>query len=377
LPVEKRYQVFVSSTYKDLEEERREIIQALLELDCIPSGMELFPAANDDQWSLIKGVIDDCDYYIVIIAGRYGSVAADGLSFTEMEYRYALSVGKPIIAFLHKHPENISAAKTESDPPRKLKLDEFRDLAQKKMVKFWETPSELGSVVSRSLIRLIKDNPAEGWVRGGAISSDDAREEILRLNIKIKDLEEEVASTFVIDKAMAADLARGADNTKVRFIVSVRLDGSSYRTKKYYYDLTFTWDEIFSKIAPALINEATERQIEGRIAEYARIKYSDQLNSRFSKDDETFSDIGVEDDSRDAVIVQFIAIGWMQKGVRKRTAGDSGRYFALTGQGEKAMYELRAIRKSSAAAVASLQQAERLALEQDDVEVNTSEKEDD
>src|SRR6185295_5102911 len=63
--MKKRYQVFVSSTFVDLQEERNEVMQALLELDCIPAGMELFPASNDDQWTLIKNVIDDCDYYIV------------------------------------------------------------------------------------------------------------------------------------------------------------------------------------------------------------------------------------------------------------------------------------------------------------------------
>jgi hypothetical protein len=96
VPIDRRYQVFVSSTYQDLEEERREIIQALLELDCIPSGMELFPAANDDQWTLIKRVIDDCDYYIVVVAGRYGSVSEDGLSYTEKEYRYALEKSREL-----------------------------------------------------------------------------------------------------------------------------------------------------------------------------------------------------------------------------------------------------------------------------------------
>lgn len=48
-------------------------------------GMELFPAANEDQWTLIKGVIDDCDYYIVVIGGRYGSVSDIRLSYTEIE----------------------------------------------------------------------------------------------------------------------------------------------------------------------------------------------------------------------------------------------------------------------------------------------------
>src|SRR5258708_26313078 len=99
---EKRYQVFVSSTFLDLQEERQEVIQALLELDCIPAGMELFPSADDDQWTLIKNIIDDSDYYLVIIGGRYGSESPTGLSYTRMEYEYALSQKKPVIGFVHK-----------------------------------------------------------------------------------------------------------------------------------------------------------------------------------------------------------------------------------------------------------------------------------
>ena len=111
--MDKKYQVFVSSTYEDLQAERQEVMHVLLELDCIPSGMELFPAANDSQWELIKGVIDDCDYYVVIVAGRYGSIGPSGISFTEMEYRYALEKRKPVVAFLHGDPESISSKWTE------------------------------------------------------------------------------------------------------------------------------------------------------------------------------------------------------------------------------------------------------------------------
>lgn len=107
--MEKKYQAFVSSTYQDLLEERQEVMQALLELDCIPVGMELFPAADDDQWTLIKGLIDDCDYYILIIGGRYGSTHKSGISYTQMEYEYALSKQIPIISFLPKTPDNIAS----------------------------------------------------------------------------------------------------------------------------------------------------------------------------------------------------------------------------------------------------------------------------
>lgn len=52
--MDKRYQIFVSSTYADLREERSKVIQALMEMDCIPAGMELFPAADEDQWQFIR-----------------------------------------------------------------------------------------------------------------------------------------------------------------------------------------------------------------------------------------------------------------------------------------------------------------------------------
>lgn len=129
--MEKRYQVFVSSTFRDLEHERQEVMHALLELDCMPSGMELFPAANESQWNLIKKVIDDCDYYILILAGRYGSIGPDGISYTEMEYRYALDSGKPTIAFLHRDPGKVIADKSESTDEGKAKLKAFRDAVEK------------------------------------------------------------------------------------------------------------------------------------------------------------------------------------------------------------------------------------------------------
>ena len=87
--MDKRYQVFVSSTYADLKQERQHVIQALIEMDCIPAGMELFPAADEEQWEFIKKVIDDCDYYLLVIGGRYGSVTSEGISYTEKEFDYA------------------------------------------------------------------------------------------------------------------------------------------------------------------------------------------------------------------------------------------------------------------------------------------------
>jgi hypothetical protein len=112
--IDKRYQVFVSSTFTDLKEERDGVIRALLEMDCIPAGMELFPAIDEEQFEFIKKVIDDCDYYIIIVAARYGSsISPEGISYTEKEYDYAVSRKIPVLAFLHRSPGSIAASKVD------------------------------------------------------------------------------------------------------------------------------------------------------------------------------------------------------------------------------------------------------------------------
>src|SRR5262249_47512859 len=107
----RRYQVFVSSTFTDLKDERQHVMQALLKTLCIPTGMELFPASNAEQWRVIERVIDDCDYFIVIVAGKYGTAdETTGLSFTEREFDFAVKIGKPILAFYHR---NLSALRSD------------------------------------------------------------------------------------------------------------------------------------------------------------------------------------------------------------------------------------------------------------------------
>src|SRR5579862_5768846 len=111
--IDKRHQVFISSTFTDLKEERQRVMQTIMSMDCIPAGMELFPALDEEQVSFIKKIIDDCDYYILIIGGRYGSVSDEGVSFTEIEYDYAVSKGIPVIALIHGEPEAIPSGKTD------------------------------------------------------------------------------------------------------------------------------------------------------------------------------------------------------------------------------------------------------------------------
>ena len=173
-----RYQVFVSSTYEDLIKERLEVMQALLELDCIPCGMEYFPAANEDTWTFIKNLIDVCDYYVVIIGGKYGSEDTEGKSYTRKEYEYALSKGIPTIGFIRRDLSSLPSEKKEKEPGKIQKLDEFIALVKSKLCKDWCDASELGGYVSRSLTQLFKNTPRTGWIRADRASNEDTLNEI-------------------------------------------------------------------------------------------------------------------------------------------------------------------------------------------------------
>jgi hypothetical protein len=78
--MKKRYQVFVSSTYADLQQERSKVIQTLMEMDCIPAGMELFPAMDEAQLDFTKKIIDDSDYYLLISNASLSNSASESPS---------------------------------------------------------------------------------------------------------------------------------------------------------------------------------------------------------------------------------------------------------------------------------------------------------
>ncbi len=167
--MEKIYRVFISSTYEDLQEERKKVTQALLGIDCVPTGMEVFQASDDDQWNLIKRVINSCDYYIVIVGGRYGSIhPKTKKSYTQMEYEYALKIGIPIVGFIYSGIKRLPWNKIDNIS----KLEEFINLVETKMVAYWSTSEELVSCVLLSIYKITSTHPRPGWVKANILEND-------------------------------------------------------------------------------------------------------------------------------------------------------------------------------------------------------------
>lgn len=179
--MERRFDVFVSSTYQDLIEERKEITQAVLECDCMPVGMEMFPASNMEQWEFIKKVIDKADIYLVVVAGKYGTIGVDEngkrMSYTEMEFNYALSIGKPILGFIYKDIDKLTRDRIEVDSEKIEALECFCEkIKEGRLVKFFTNKDELKANVLGSINAIKKQITAGGWVRANQVSFDGKRE---------------------------------------------------------------------------------------------------------------------------------------------------------------------------------------------------------
>lgn len=189
--MDKKYQIFVSSTYTDLKDERAAVTEAIVKKKHIPIAMEFFSASNLSQLEYIKKLLDFVDYYVLIVGGRYGSIDEEtGKSYTELEFEYAIEKKIPIITFYPKYPNKITQDKLDNDPELKSKLDDFIKLAMKdRMACSYEDPGDLKYNFMISLDELISDFPRIGWIRADEANNGYLLEELKGLKESNKELQ--------------------------------------------------------------------------------------------------------------------------------------------------------------------------------------------
>jgi hypothetical protein len=332
--MDKRYQVFVSSTYADLKDERQKVIQALMEMDCIPAGMEIFPAADEEQLEFIKKVIDDCDYYLLIIGGRYGSTDAEGVSYTEKEYDYAVHKGIPVIAMLHSDPGQIPSAKTDRDDELARRLDEFRqNVSQGRLVKYWHNADQLPGLVALSHQKTIKTHPAVGWVRADQIASEDLYKQVSELSKENTELRKRLSQ---IDSSSQLDIPNLAGLDDSFEIHGTYTSGAKGTPSKQKWSISLTWGEIFGMISPYLLENPSDNRLRMMLRSAA-----------FEQSGHKGDNILINDQCYQTIKIQFTAMGLMQTEYLPTTKGDSALFWSLTEKGKSTMMQLRAIRKES------------------------------
>ena len=219
--MDKKYQIFISSTYKDLIPEREKVRDVILSMYQFPIGMEMFSAADEEQWEIIKDTIDSSDYYVLIIGKRYGSVIEDGpdkgISYTEKEYRYAKSIGLPILAYI-KNERTITADKVDDDPKKLERLHSFiKDVTTGREVKWFSTTDQLGTEVTLSLHKEMGRTKRPGWIRSDAVDIEKSLSEIVKLSKLNRELQAE-------NKRLSVELERLKSSSERMPLLTISLE---------------------------------------------------------------------------------------------------------------------------------------------------------
>lgn len=193
MAIVKKYTVFISSTLKDLKEYRASVHDAILSDGNFPIAMENFTASSQSQWNTIQSLINDSDYYVLMIGFKYGSIDLEtGLSYTEKEYEYAMSIKKPILSFLLD--ESFGLDKDDD----MIKVEAFRNkvLNNGRLAKFCKEQKNLSADIISALYSEISSSTQTGWIKGA--SDTYIGLSLNQIDSMLEDNEKEIIKLFEI-----------------------------------------------------------------------------------------------------------------------------------------------------------------------------------
>jgi hypothetical protein len=322
--------VFVSSTFTDLVEERQQALQAILTLGHFPTGMEIFPAAGTAPWDLIARVIKDSDYYVLIMAARYGSLTGEGISFTEREYDEAIQLGKFVLPFLHADPEELPRRNHERDPEAEKRLEAFRaKVRAAHTCNMWKDGPDLALKITQSLLNAFNSHPSEGWVRSGG-------PDVVKLLTEINDLRQRMESVEAEKRDLQAQLS---GTLKTREFdpdepVTVRIQLVSGLV-----EASVTWMEVFLGAAPSLLGGTYEYNVQVALGEYLDSPEHRGSHKKLGGATQVLmaANACVIDDDLDRIFRGLLARGL----VEPEPAREGKKCWALTREGTRLFLDLR------------------------------------
>lgn len=299
----KKLQVFVSSTYTDLREERQAAVEAILTAGHIPAGMELFAAGDESQMKVIKRWIDESDVYLLILGGRYGSLEPKTQkSYIHLEYEYAIEKGKPFFAIVineefakervKAHPLGVGVFETENA----AKLKEFRAQVASKMVRFWRDSKDIKLAILETMSEFSRREDLTGWVQGGeSVNAGALAEEIARLGKENAELRERLSRVPAV--APSFDSLSFEEMYRLLSITSVDVTRLQERSAENMQKAAVIFGDVevglihafwimskwFQRSAPIKDNHGYEQELAFKLVDFGLVEYLPimSVNTRF------------------------------------------------------------------------------------------------
>lgn len=340
----KKLQVFISSTYTDLIEERQAAVQAVLDAGHIPAGMELFKAGNTSQLETIYKWIDNSDVYMLILGGRYGSIEEKtGKSYTQLEYEYAIGKGLPIFSvvlrndFIKKKSELLGEECTIENA-NVSKYYDFKNLVMSKIVREVSDCKDIMLAVHTTLKDFMEEYEFVGWVR-----SNDTELNADLLN-QLNDMNKAVSTLKEEKNRLKLELDNLEQNFESNLAFEDQYITIEGKYREYFGQLgnrssvehsvskEITWDKMFLLWAPRLFTTlnivSAQKQLEYALKDY--------MGRYFDMNDNLFQTIKI----------QYHALGLIKAYEARTTSGGTAEFIKLTEKGKNYLIQKSAITKS-------------------------------
>ena len=249
----KKLQVFVSSTYTDLKEERQASVEAILDAGHIPAGMELFKAGNESQLKTIYKWIDESDVYMLILGGRYGSVEVNsGKSYTQLEYEYALNKNIPIFSVILSQSfltNKINKQGLQNIIDTSDKYYTFKSLVMSKIIREVDDSKDIKIAIHSTLNYFLNNYNLTGWVRL------ETNSKMLNQTEQPNDVERKTNTTKILHNKSITVSTANDQNEKIPFkILIIELKSKQFPNYKTINHKKITALDIFIKNYSKLVN---------------------------------------------------------------------------------------------------------------------------
>lgn len=150
------FRIFVSSTWHDLQSERKAVEEAIQRMQNTTfGGMEYFGSRPETPKEASLTEVEQSNIYIGIFAHRYGS------GITEAEYRRARELGIPCLIYFKDDDVPVLPSNLECEPDKLAKLDALkRELKSRHTISLFKNPDQLATQVVADLHNLFGSAPS-------------------------------------------------------------------------------------------------------------------------------------------------------------------------------------------------------------------------
>ncbi|WP_168377949.1 DUF4062 domain-containing protein [Acinetobacter cumulans] len=259
--LDKRYQVFISTSGSEMQPERIILAQTLVGMGFFSWGLEQRTPLST---AFARRQIDDCDYVVILLGSQYGEQSVSGVGYMHLEYIYAVTKQKPVIVFMHEDPNSRDLSLHDEKPELREKFKDFRKLLQNEVdqVFSYRTLRDLEMAVRLNMPQMLERYPVSGWVRPQ--NTQALHDEIDRLKAQLVQLETESGKREV-DPFLSLPKVSMHEVFSFEYRMHAYQDGNF---KELKVQKKMTWAQLLSILGSTFVNPTPEEFFSKRMNEF-------------------------------------------------------------------------------------------------------------